>query len=128
MGLLSHAMVGWNDKDASLAFYNATFAALGVSGQTHDKGGFWGSPESGGFVLGQPRDGEPATHANGGTIGFTAPDTAAVDAWHAAGLANGGTCEGPPGLREYGPAPMYGAYMRDPVGNKLCAFTINVGE
>ena len=102
MGLYSHVMVGWNDKAQSLVFYDATFAALGVSGQHHDNGGFWGGPETGMFGLGKPRDGEAATHANGGTIGFSAPDTATVDAWHAAGLANGGSCEGPPGQRPYG--------------------------
>ena len=92
----------------------------------HDTGALYATPEGGMFGVGAPRDGKPASPANGGTIGFTAKDIAAVDAWHAAGLANGGTCEGPPGLREYGPQPMYGAYMRDPIGNKLCVFTTNV--
>jgi catechol 2,3-dioxygenase-like lactoylglutathione lyase family enzyme len=74
------------------------------------------------FGVAIPRDEQAATHANGGTIGFQAPGRAAVDAWHAAGLANGGTDEGPPGERPYGDPPVYGAYMRDPDGNKLCAF------
>ncbi|HSG54451.1 MAG TPA: VOC family protein [Paracoccaceae bacterium] len=124
--MFTHVMIGWNDKVQSLAFYDATFGALGVTGQHHDNGAFYGSPQTGMFGLGKPRDGEPATHANGGTIGLAAANPAAVDAWHAAGLANGGTCDGEPGRRDYGPQPMYGAYMRDPVGNKLCAFTVNV--
>ncbi len=128
MGMFSHVRVGSSDPAASLAFYDATFAALGITGQHRDNAhGMYGSPESGMFMVGPPAEGE-ATYANGGTIGLVAPDTASVDAWHAAGLANGGTCEGAPGPRPYGAAPMYGAYMRDPVGNKLCMFTMNVGE
>jgi catechol 2,3-dioxygenase-like lactoylglutathione lyase family enzyme len=124
--MFTHVTVGTNDKAASVAFYDATFGALGISGQPTENGAFYGSPQTGAFGVTKPRDGEPATYANGGTIGLQAANPAAVDAWHAAGLANGGTSEGEPGLREYGPAPMYGAYMRDPVGNKLCAFTTNV--
>lgn len=125
--MFSHIMVGTNDREASVTFYDATFGALGITGHPTENGAFYGGPETGMFGVTKPRDGEAATHANGGTIGLTAPDTASIDAWHAAGLANGGTCEGPPGLRPYGTAPMYGAYLRDPVGNKLCAFTMNVG-
>ncbi|HKX35157.1 MAG TPA: VOC family protein, partial [Rhizorhapis sp.] len=71
---------------------------------------------------GKPANGEPASFANGGTIGFAAPDKDAVDAFHAAGIANGGTCEGEPGLRPQAPGRAYGAYLRDPDGNKICAF------
>ena len=67
-------------------------------------------------------NGAPATAGNGGTVGFTVADSAGVDAWHAAGIANGGTtCEDPPGVRESGMGKMYLAYLRDPSGNKLCA-------
>ena len=124
--MYSHVMVGYNDFTASTAFYDATFAALGVAGQKLEDRAFYGSPEKGMFGLGPPRDGQPATHANGGTIGFKTDDAQQIDAWHAAGLANGGSDEGAPGRRDYGPQPMYGAYLRDPVGNKLCAFTTNV--
>lgn len=66
-----------------------------------------------------PINGEPATYGNGSTIGFAANSAAEVDAWHAAGTANGGTtCEDPPGERANG---AYLAYLRDPAGNKLCA-------
>lgn len=129
MTLFTHVRVGSTDPAASLAFYDATFAALGVSGQ-HKDGihAMYGAPGGGLFMVGPPADGAPACHANGGTVGFTAPSPEAVDAWHAAGLANGGNCEGPPGPRPYGDMPMYGAYLRDPVGNKLCAFWIGSGE
>ena len=126
--MFTHVMIGCNDKDQSVAFYDATFSALGVQGSHHENGAFYGSPETGMFGVGKPRDGEAATHANGGTIGFQAKDTAAVDAWYKAGMVNGGSDEGEPGRRDYGEQPMYGAYLRDPVGNKLCAFTINVGD
>ena len=70
-----------------------------------------------------PLNGEPASGANGGTLGFQAPSTEAVDAWHAAGLANGGTAiEDPPGPRNAtGGRVLYLAYLRDPAGNKVCA-------
>jgi len=78
--------------------------------------------DSGIFAITKPIDEQPAGHGNGCTIGFTAADTAAADAWHAAGLANGGTdCEEPPGVREGAIGKLYLAYLRDPSGNKICA-------
>jgi catechol 2,3-dioxygenase-like lactoylglutathione lyase family enzyme len=120
--MYSHVMVGTNDPDKARAFYDATFGALGISGQHTERGAFYGSPESGMFGVVIPRNEEAATYANGGTIGLKAADRAAVDAWYAAGMANGGADEGAPGERPYGDPPVYGAYMRDPDGNKLCAF------
>ena len=74
------------------------------------------------FIVTTPINGEPATHANGGTIGFAMDNPAQADAWHAAGVAAGGaTCEDPPGVREGGFGKLYLAYLRDPDGNKLCA-------
>ena len=72
-------------------------------------------------IVRHPLDGKPATHANGGTVGFSAPSHAAIDAFHAAGLAHGGTSEGAPGPREAA-GGLNGAYLRDPDGNKMCAF------
>ncbi|MEO0062014.1 MAG: hypothetical protein RLZZ08_574 [Pseudomonadota bacterium] len=120
--VFSHVMVGANNPDQSIAFYDATFGVLGVPGQRMESRAFYGSPETGMFAVGTPRDGDAATHANGGTIGFKAQSPAMIDAWHAAGVANGGTCDGEPGRRDHGDQAMYGAYLRDPVGNKLCAF------
>ena len=74
------------------------------------------------FGVGLPADGQAATHANGGTIGFAAQTKEQVDAFHAAGLANGGTCAGEPGKRPGAPGNAYGAYLRDPTGNKICTF------
>jgi catechol 2,3-dioxygenase-like lactoylglutathione lyase family enzyme len=120
--MFTHVRVGSKDPAASIAFYDAAFAGLGITGQYKgDIHAMYGSHETGMFMVGPPADGE-ATHANGGPLGFQAKDRAAVDAWYAGGMANGGTDEGPPGERPYADPPIYGAYMRDPAGNKLCAF------
>lgn len=121
--MFSHVMVGANDLAASRRFYDAALGALGIPAGVMDEKGrvFYLSP-NGIFALTTPIDGAPATAANGGTIGFAAPSPAAADAWHAAGIANGGTsCEDPPGVREGGLGRMYLAYLRDPSGNKICA-------
>jgi catechol 2,3-dioxygenase-like lactoylglutathione lyase family enzyme len=121
--MFSHIMLGASDMAASKAFYDATLGALGVKpGFTDPKGRtFWMSP-AGVFALSVPIDGAPACAANGGTVGFAADTPAAADAWHAAGLAAGGTaCEDPPGVREGPTGRLYLAYLRDPAGNKLCA-------
>lgn len=126
--MFTHIVVGCNEPEASMAFYDATFGALGIQGNRMGDRAYYGSYERGFFSVGRPRDGQPATFANGGTIGLAASDVAAVDAWHTAGLANGGADEGPPGRRDMPDTKLYGAYLRDPVGNKLCAFTTNVGS
>ncbi|HYC55182.1 MAG TPA: VOC family protein [Candidatus Binatia bacterium] len=121
--MFSHIMVGSNDIDASRKFYDALLGTLGVPAAVTDEKGrlFYLSP-TGVFAVTTPINGEPATPANGGTVGFLVNDPAGVDAWHAAGVANGGTtCEDPPGVREGGMGRMYLAYLRDPSGNKLCA-------
>ena len=127
--MFTHVRVGSSDPAASIAFYDATFAALGIPGQHHeDVHAMYGDDASGMFMVGPPADGDSATCANGGTIGLAAPSAESVHAWHAAGMANGGTDEGKPGPRDYGEMPMVGAYLRDPVGNKLCAFWIDLGD
>lgn len=120
--MFSHVMLGVNDMQASKKFYDATLAALGYSeGVMDEKGRCIYRSDAGVFLLSAPINGEAANGANGGTIGFLADTAAAADAWHAAGVANGGTaCEDPPGPRG-DPASMYLAYLRDPAGNKICA-------
>jgi catechol 2,3-dioxygenase-like lactoylglutathione lyase family enzyme len=120
--MFSHVMVGTTDLERSRRFYDAVLGALGIPPGSQDRHRiFWRSP-TGSFGATLPINGEPATFANGGTIGFACTSPEQVDAWHAAGLANGGrTCEDPPGVREGATARMYLAYMRDPDGNKLCA-------
>jgi hypothetical protein len=108
--------------NAARRFYDATLGALGhAAGELRGRWLIYASPTVT-FAVTIPIDGKPATHANGGTIGFAAATPDQVEAWHAAGLAADGTsCEAPPGLRDNDGAPAYIAYLRDPCGNKLCA-------
>lgn len=121
--MFSHIMLGANDIEASKAFYDATFQAMGGNpGFADDKGRLIYVHNGGIFMVTKPIDGEPACPANGGTIGFAMTSTEQADAWHAAGIAAGGTvCENAPGVRDSGPLKLYLAYLRDPAGNKLCA-------
>jgi catechol 2,3-dioxygenase-like lactoylglutathione lyase family enzyme len=121
--MFSHIMVGANNLDASKTFYDATMAALGHGpGFVDDGRRVFYMTSTGIFAFSIPIDGSPATAANGGTIGFAVESEEQGNAWHAAGIANGGTtCEDPPGIREGGMGKMYLAYLRDPAGNKLCA-------
>ena len=120
--MFSHIMVGANDVEASKKFYDATLGALGFDpGKTDDKGRVFYITASGIFAITKPIDGNLASCANGGTIGFGAASPDLADAWHAAGVASGGTtCEDPPGVREGSAGKLYLAYLRDPAGNKLC--------
>lgn len=120
--MFSHVMVGTNDLERSRAFYDAALGALGVKPGAVDRHRvFWRAP-SGVFSVSLPIDGQPATVGNGSTLGFACSSPEQVDAWHAAGLANGGTaCEDPPGVRQGAAGALYLAYLRDPDGNKLCA-------
>ncbi|WP_100643617.1 VOC family protein [Alteromonas facilis] len=121
--MFSHIMLGANDIEASKAFYDAILGELGIKpGVIDEKGRCFYMTEKGVLALTKPLNGEPACHGNGMTIGFAATTPEAVDAWHAAGLKNGGTdCEDPPGMREGATMKLYLAYLRDPSGNKVCA-------
>ena len=121
--MFSHIMLGANDLAASKKFYDAALGALGIGpGHQDDKGRVFYMTDTGIFAISTPINGEPACGANGGTIGFNVASPEQGDAWHAAGVANGGTtCEDPPGIRESEMGKMYLAYLRDPSGNKICA-------
>ena len=120
--MFSHVMIGSNDTERSKTFYDALFAAMGGKPAITDpKGRLIYLHKGAMFLVGNPIDGEPACHANGGTIGFALDGAERVDAWHEAGVANGGkSVEDPPGVREAGGGQLYLAYLRDPDGNKLC--------
>ena len=121
--MFSHIMVGSNDIARSKQFYDALFAAMGGKPGSQDAKGRLIYVHGGAlFMVSKPIDSKAATHANGGTIGFKMASQEQADAWHKAGVANGGTAiEDPPGVRQGGAGPMYLAYLRDPDGNKLCA-------
>jgi catechol 2,3-dioxygenase-like lactoylglutathione lyase family enzyme len=120
--MFTHVMVGSNAPEKARNFYRAVLGALGY--EAHEMGNHtFFTDGHAHFIVGPPRDGEAACHANGGTIGFQAKSTDAIHAFHAAGVANGGACEGAPGSRPNSPGQPYAAYLRDPDGNKIGAFT-----
>lgn len=121
--MFSHMMVGSNDLDKAKTFYDALFTSVGgKEGIMDPKGRLVYAHKGAVFLVTKPIDGEPATFANGGTIGFAMESEEQANAWHAAGAAAGGTpIEDPPGWREGGGMRLYLAYLRDPDGNKICA-------
>ena len=120
--MFSHIMIGTNDLDKAKSFYDTLLATLGVPAARVDGHRIFYLTPTGILSVTKPINGQPATVANGATIGFAAKSSDEVDAWHAAGLAAGGTtCEDPPGLRQGNMGALYLAYLRDPDGNKLCA-------
>lgn len=119
--MFSHVMLGTQDLQRAKTFYDAVLGTLGVPPGMQDRHRiFWRTP-TGVFSMTLPINGQPATVGNGSTIGFACTSAEQVQAWHAAGVANGGTtCEDPPGVREGAAGKLYLAYLRDPDGNKLC--------
>jgi catechol 2,3-dioxygenase-like lactoylglutathione lyase family enzyme len=119
--MFSHVMVGTNDLEKAKTFYDALLGTLGVPPARVDGHRIFYRTKTGVFSVSKPIDGAPATAANGGTIGFACASPEQADAWHAAGVAHGGTpCENPPGIREGSAGKLYLAYLRDLDGNKIC--------
>jgi catechol 2,3-dioxygenase-like lactoylglutathione lyase family enzyme len=121
--MFSHVMIGTNDVAASKKFYDAVLGAIGIPlGNADPKGRIFYRTKTGVFAISKPIDGNAATHANGGTIGFACDSPEKVRAFHEAGVANGGkSIEDPPGWRDGPFGKLYLAYLRDPYGNKVCA-------
>ncbi len=116
--MFNHISVGTNDLEAAGRFYDATLGALGYRRTlSEDSGLAWGLrwPE---FWATQTFDRRPASVGNGTHVAFIAPSRQAVEDFHAAALANGGSDDGKPGERSYHPG-YYAAFVRDPEGNKL---------
>ena len=120
--VFSHVFIGANDVEASAKFYDSALGALGISNLGPFGNGWvlYGRDKPA-FIIARPGNGEEPS-SNGVTIGFAAATTQDVDAFHAAGLANGGTDEGAAGPRGHLPGA-YAAYLRDPAGNKICCYT-----
>lgn len=125
--MLNHVMVGSNDIERSKRFYDAVLGVLGAGegfrteAPTGHKRLFY-RHEGSSFGISEPINGEPATPANGGTIGFKCSSPEQVKEFHDVAVAHGGTSiEEAPGLRNGSLGPLHLAYVRDPDGNKLCA-------
>jgi catechol 2,3-dioxygenase-like lactoylglutathione lyase family enzyme len=118
--MFTHVMIGSNDLERARVFYDATFAALGGKpGAMDARGRLIYAHEGSRLMITKPIDGNPASAANGGTVGLAAASRDHVVAWHKAGTMHGGTAiESPPGERPNG---SFVAYLRDPDGNKLTA-------
>lgn len=123
--MFSHIFVGVSDFDRALAFYNPLMSALGIELRFCERERPWAGWQSSPgprplFLIGTPHDQEPHERGNGQMVAFLAESRALVDQAYAVALAGGGTPEGAPGLRPEYHAHYYGAYFRDPDGNKLC--------
>ena len=124
-GMTLYTTVGYSDYGRAVAFYDAVLGALGYGRAPDWTPGWagWGPGYDGGvsFWICKPFDGGPPAPGNGVMIAFRAADEAAVRAFHAAALAQGGSSEGEPGTRPYYEPSFFVAYVRDPDGNKLAA-------
>jgi catechol 2,3-dioxygenase-like lactoylglutathione lyase family enzyme len=122
--MISYITIGASDLDRAGAFYDAVLGALGSQRlwRQGDWIGYGPDPEHATVMVCSPENGLPAKAGNGIMVGLKAETEAQVDAFHAAAMAHGGACAGPPGPRlAYGEG-YYLAYVRDPDGNKLSAF------
>ena len=120
--MFSHVTLGTDDWPRARPFWLAVMDVLGHPVMFEREGGIaFGLPAGPKTFIGPPFDGEPARPGNGVHIAYLVADRAAVDAFHATALAHGGTDEGAPGLRPHYHPNYYGAYVRDPDGNKLQA-------
>jgi predicted lactoylglutathione lyase len=130
--MIGYITVGSNDLEKSRAFYDALMPVIGA-GRIMEFGDNFTMYGTGlgkpGLAVCKPHDGNPATAGNGNMASIVCDSRARVDALYAKAMELGGSCEGPPGVRgEEGPQAFYGAYFRDPDGNKLAAFRIGPAD
>jgi len=125
--MLNHVMLGSNDIERSKRFYDAVLGVLGaaegarsVSASGHTR--VFYRHDGSTFGISEPINGQPATAANGSTVGFKCSSPEQVKEFHDVAVAHGGvSIEDPPGLRSGAMGAMHLSYVRDPDGNKLCA-------
>ncbi|MDR3482519.1 MAG: VOC family protein [Burkholderiaceae bacterium] len=123
--MISHVFIGTNDFPRALNFYSAIMAELGLKlkfSEPEESWAGWVSPSAPRplFLVGKPYDGQPASFGNGNMTALLAATRATVDRVHQLAMSMGALCEGPPSLRPHYHANFYGAYFRDPDGNKIC--------
>lgn len=120
--MYSHVTLGTNDWTRAKPFWAAVMEALSIPVMFEYDGGIaYGEATGPKLFIGPPFDGLPATNGNGTHVAFIAQSRADVDAFYKAAMSNGGSDEGPPGPRPHYHKNYYGAYARDPDGNKLQA-------
>ena len=121
---IGYVTIGAHDVEGALPFFDAALGAIGYERGAPDGGWAFYGPKGAYPCVGicKPHDGQPARAGNGIMIALKAETQEQVAAAHAAALANGGSDEGAPGFRPPDGASFYGAYFRDPVGNKFCVF------
>jgi len=119
--MIGYTTIGTNDLDRAKGFYDKVLAPLGGRRTlTYERSQYYGSPERGAMLgVTLPWDGQAAASGNGWMVALSAASPEVVDQVHAAAMAAGGACEGPPGQRMDN---FYGAYFRDLDGNKVCVF------
>ena len=119
--MIGYTTLGTKDLERARAFYDAVLAPLGGRRTlSYPNSQYWGGPSRGAMLgITRPFDGDAQSVGNGVMVALTAEAPEQIHAVHAAAMAAGGTCEGPPGDRGGG---FYGAYFRDLDGNKLCVF------
>ena len=122
--MFSHVFTAVSDFERALAFYEAVLGQLGIQPRFIDRNRPWAGWQSTPgprplFLIGRPFDLNAHAPGNGQMVAFLATERAQVDAAHRVALAHGGTDEGGPGLRPAYHANYYGAYFRDPDGNKI---------
>ena len=123
--MFSHVYIGVTDFPRALRFYERVLPELGLAMKFCEPEVAWAGWMTPGvdrplLLVGSPYDGRPALPGNGQMVALLAPDRPAVDRAYAAAIAAGGADEGPPGPRPHYHPHYYGAYFRDPDGNKLC--------
>ena len=121
--MLNHVMVGSNDIERSKRFYDAVLPIVGILPLSEAADGVGYSCGTFHFSMQVPIDGKPASVGNGSHIAFGVENRGMVDRFYAAALAHGGTSDGAPGLRPEYDGNYYGAFVRDPDGNKIEAVT-----
>ena len=123
--MIGYVTIGALDSEASGKFYDAVLGALGDERKFADGGwiGYGPKGEDSHYAyVCPPHDKQPARPGNGIMLAFKGHSKAEIDAAHAAGLKSGGTDEGKPGPRPADSTSFYGAYLRDPTGNKICVY------
>ena len=123
--MISHVHIGINDFPRAFAFYEAIMRELGLNLKFSDPENAWAgwvSPHAPRplFLVGKPYDGQPASTGNGQMIALLSANRDTVDRVHELALRLGGSCEGKPELGPHYHPDYYGAYFRDPEGNKIC--------